>query len=45
MKTIDRIKSVFKLKGAKAETSDMYLGATIQNAENADGNDLLDNVI
>ena len=33
MKTIDRIKSVFKLKGDKAETPDMYLGATIQNAE------------
>ena len=27
---------MFKLKGAKAETPDMYLGATIQNAENAD---------
>ena len=37
MKTIDGIKSVFKLKGDKAETPDMYLGATIQNAENADG--------
>ena len=37
MKTIDGIKSVFKLKGYKAETPDMYLGATIQNSENADG--------
>ena len=37
MKTIDGIKSVFKLKGDKAEKPDMYLGATIQNAENADG--------
>ena len=37
MKTIDGIKSVFKLKGDKAETPDMYLGAMIQNAENADG--------
>ena len=36
MKTIDGIKSVFKLKGAKAETPDMYLGAKIQNAEYAD---------
>ena len=33
MKTIDGIKSVFKLKGDKAETPDMYVGATIQNAE------------
>ena len=37
MKTIYGIKSVFKLKGDKAETPDMYLGATIQNRENADG--------
>ena len=37
MKTIDGIKSVFKLKGDKAEKPDMYLGATIQNAESADG--------
>ena len=37
MKTIDGIKSVFKVKVDKAETPDMYLGATIQNAENADG--------
>ena len=36
METIDGIKSVFKLKGAKTETPDIYLGAKIQNAENAD---------
>ena len=28
---------MLKLKGDKAETPDMYLGATIQNAENTDG--------
>ena len=29
MKTIEGIKSVFKLKGYKAEVPDMYLGASI----------------
>ena len=37
MKTIEGIKGVFKLKGAKAEVPDMYLGASIQKVENADG--------
>ena len=37
MKTIEGIKSVFKLKGDKAEVPDMYLGALIQKVETADG--------
>ena len=37
MKTIEGIKSVFKLKGDKADVPDMYLGALIQRVETADG--------
>ena len=37
MKTIEGIKAVFKLKGDKAEVPDMYLGASIQKVETADG--------
>ena len=37
MKTIDGIKGVFKLKGDKAEPPDMYLGASLQKVETADG--------
>ena len=37
MKTIDGIKSSFQLKGDNAEIPDMYLGATIKNAETTDG--------
>ena len=37
IKTIDGIKSVFKLKGDKVYIPDMYLGTTIQTAETADG--------
>ena len=37
MKTIDGIKSVFKLKGDKVEIPDMYHSATIQTVETADG--------
>ena len=39
MKTTEGIKSVFKLKGDKAEVPDMYLGASIQKVETADGTD------
>ena len=35
MKMIDRIRSVFKLKGEKVEIPDMYLGVKIQTAETA----------
>ena len=37
MKTIEGIKAVFNLKGDKAEVPDMYLGASIQKVETADG--------
>ena len=37
MKTIEGIKAVLKLKGDKAEVPDMYLGASIQKVETADG--------
>ena len=37
MKTIERIKSVFKLKGDKVEASDMYLGASIKKVETGYG--------
>ena len=37
MKNIEGIKAVFKLKGDKAEVPDMYLGASIQKVETADG--------
>ena len=37
MKTIEGIKEVFKFKGDKAEVPDMYLGASIQKVETADG--------
>ena len=37
MKTIEGIKAVFKLKGDKTEVPDMYLGASIQKLETADG--------
>ena len=37
MKTIDSIKPVFKLKGDKADIPEMYLDATIQTVETADG--------
>ena len=37
MKTIEVIKAVFKLKGDEAEVPDMYLGASIQKVETADG--------
>ena len=37
MKTIEVIEAVFKLKGAKKEVSNIYLGASIQNVETADG--------
>ena len=33
MKTIEGIKTVFKLKGYKAEVPDMYLGASIQKCK------------
>ena len=36
MKTIEGIKSVFKLKGDKAVVPDMYLGASLQKLEIAD---------
>ena len=39
MKTIEGIKSVFKLKGDKSDVPDMYLGALIQRVETADGTD------
>ena len=39
MKTIEGIKEVFKLKGDKEEVPDMYLGASIQKVETADGTD------
>ena len=37
MKTIEGIKALFKLKGEKSELPDMYLGASIQKVETADG--------
>ena len=37
VKTIEGIKALFKLKGDKAEVPDMYLGASIQKVETADG--------
>ena len=37
MKNIEGIKSVFQLKGDKAEVPDMHLGASIQNVETVDG--------
>ena len=37
MKTIEDIKLVFKLKGYKAEITDMYLGDTIKTLETTDG--------
>ena len=37
MKNIEGIKSVFKLKCDKAEVPDMYLCASIQKVETADG--------
>ena len=37
MKTIEGIKSVFKLKGDKAEVPHMYLDALVQKVETADG--------
>ena len=37
MKNIEGTKAVFKLKGDKAEVFDMYLGASIQKVETADG--------
>ena len=37
MKTVEGTKSVFKLKGDKAEVPDMYLGASIKKVETADG--------
>ena len=37
MKVIEVIKAVFKLKGAKAEVPDMYLGESIHKVETADG--------
>ena len=37
MKTIKGIKAVFKLKGDKAEVSDMYLDASIQKVKTVYG--------
>ena len=37
MKNIEGIKAVFKLKGDKADVTDMYLGALIHKVETADG--------
>ena len=37
MKNTEGIKAVFKLKGDKAEVPDMYLCASIQKVETADG--------
>ena len=37
MKTIEVIEAVFKLKGDKADVTDMYLGALIHKVETADG--------
>ena len=37
MNTIEGIKAVFKLKAEKAEVPGMYLGASIQKVETADG--------
>ena len=37
MKTIEGIKTVFKLKGDKAEVPDMYLGESIKKVETVDG--------
>ena len=37
MKTIEGIKSLFKLKGDEADVPDIYLGALIQKVETADG--------
>ena len=41
MKTIEGIKSVFNFKGDKAEVPHMYLGASIQKVETADGTECL----
>ena len=37
MKTMDRIRSVFKLKRNKPENPDMYLWASLSDLETADG--------
>ena len=37
MKTMDGIRSVFKLKGDKAKKPDMYLGASLSDLETSDG--------
>ena len=37
MKNVEGIKSVFQLKGDKAEVPDMYLSTSIHKVENADG--------
>ena len=37
MKTMDGIRAVFKLKGDKAENTDMYLGASLSELEMGDG--------
>ena len=37
MKTVEAIKAVLKLKFYKADIPDMYLGASIQKVETADG--------
>ena len=37
MKTIDGIRSVFKLKGDKAKKPGMYLGASLSELDTADG--------
>ena len=37
MKTIERIKAVFKFKGDKSEVPDMYLCASIHKVETVDG--------
>ena len=37
MRSIEGIKSVFKLKGDKAEEPDMYLGASLQRVKTSDG--------
>jgi hypothetical protein len=36
-KTIEGIQKVFKLKGDKAESPDMYLGVTLEKQKNANG--------
>ena len=37
MKTMDGIRAVFKLKGNKAENTDMYLGSLLSEIETDDG--------